>query len=266
MARVKSKPKAKQRPVQRAYVSRHRPEPKVTAPAQPDEYHIPKTKPELLEKIGLVLDAVDQKMVGRRSEIRFDHFGDFRKLGIEMETYVEALGDLLEPNTGRYSNRPLVSEAIQEAFGAAPGTVPSWARPGAFLLWIDYVPCLCVWGGFADPEGHIQAIDPKSLWMSPAGSLRGIEHPWVPSACETPGDLFRTYLRTSTTATAFTNGRKPGGPAFNLHTLNSEVKVELRAYLAKPENAWAVAALRRGPVNPIPLPAHLQTVQMPLFA
>jgi hypothetical protein len=267
MARVKSKAKPRQKPVQKGYVSRNRTNPNAPAyrpePEKPAEPTIPTTKTELLAEIGVVFDAVDRKMEERTWQIHFGHFGEFRDEGLRIEALVAGLHKVLADEGGD-PDQDLTGPVIQEAFGAAPGTVPTWARPGRFLVWIDYVPCLCLWGGFADPQSCVSAADPGMIWMAPSGSISA--RLMVPSGCKTPEELFRNMLAVSTQATTFTNGRKPGAPAFNLHKLESWVKDELRADLAKPENAWLVAALRRGPVRPIPLPAHLQAVQMALFA
>jgi hypothetical protein len=264
MARVKANTKAKQKPVQRAYVSPNKPKAKAAEPVKPVERPIPETKTELLAEIGLVFDAVNRKMEDRQWETHFSHFGTFRDEGMRVEKLVEALNEVLATEGGD-PEQNLADIAICEAFGAAPGTVPTWAQPGEFLAWIDYVPCLCVWGGFAEPDLEIGAIDPDQLWITPGGTINPGRRA-VPSSCKTPEELTRRILWDSTQARSFTNGRKPTVPLFNLHRLEAWVKDELRAGLARPENAWLVAALRRGPANPIPLPAHLQAVQMPLWA
>jgi hypothetical protein len=231
------------------------------APVKPPEPIIPETQEELLREIGLLLDAVDMKVDKRDWQVTFSHYSTFRDEGDRLATLVDAFNNLADPDN--LLDEPPSSAAIREAFGATPGTVPSWARPGRFLLWVGYVPCLCVWGGFAEPEGYIAAADPDVRWMAPSGRLNASRT--IPTGYANPQELYRSILLASTTARQFSNGRKPGGPAFNLHRLDDDVKRELREDLAKPENAWLVEALRRGPVNQLALPAHLQAVQITWF-
>jgi hypothetical protein len=257
-------PRAGRKPAQRSYVSRNQPKPKAAEVKPPEAPPLTSlTKPELLEQVRLVLDGVDQQMEERSWSIQFSHYGEFRDPGRRIEDLNEALHAVLTAEGGD-PDQDLAGNAIRETFGAEPGTVPSWARPGRFLVWVGYVPFLCAWNGFAVPEAEITAVDPTQLWVTPGGTINATRS--VPANCRTPDEMFRDFLRTSTIAKEFSNGRKPGKPLFNLHRLEGFVKEGLQAALEKPENAWIVAALKRGPVNPVPLPEHLQAVQTLLFA
>lgn len=232
---------------------------------------VPDTQEDLLAQIGKLLDQVDAKMANR--ELVREHFVSFSRwsrglLDAEAEQgykLAQRLDKLINPKELR--DLPCAADLIQQTFQATPGTVPTWARPGTFLVWIDYVPCRCVWGGFIDPSAEVVAADPNGLWLSPAGSIAAT--PQIFKRLNTPLDLFRESLK-ATTESVKNVGRgraynSKTEPAFNLFPLGELAKAAAEGVLALPENAWLVAALKRGPVNPIPLPPHLQAVQTSLF-
>jgi hypothetical protein len=230
---------------------------------------VPDTQEDLLAQIGQLLDRVDIKMAGAREHaVSFSAWssGLLRDEAELCQKLVKRLDKLINPQG--LHDLPSSPEVIDAAFQTPPGTVPTWSRPGTFLMWIDYVPCRCVWGGFADPGMEVVAADPRALWLSPAGSVNA--HSQIYKNYRTPADLFRDKLTESTTAISYVNTRRrtynsKGEPAFNLHKLGDLARAAAEAYLAKPEATWLVAALKRGPVDPIPLPAHLQAVQTSLF-
>lgn len=244
--------------------SRMRPDRK-PAPQKPIEPEIPDTREDLLAKIGAVLDKVDEKMAGKRDfNVAFGSWNNLLRDEVEeMGRLTDRLNKLINPDNR--SDGPWSPDLIRETFGAVPGEIPTWSRPGTFLLWIDYVPVRCVWGGFADPLTQIVAADPNIRWPAPAGAMNA---PKVASGThKTPADLFRDVLQRSTLAVSHTVKSRKGGrepvPAFNLHVLSDLGKEATQKVLA--ESPWLVAALKRGPVDPIPLPPHLQAVQMTMF-
>jgi hypothetical protein len=234
---------------------------------------VPDTKEDLLRQIGEIIEKVDARMAARREHsISFSGrswASDYMRAESEAAWKLsQRLNKVINP-TGDQT-LPGSPEAIMAAFGSAPGTVPSWARPGTFLLWIDYMPCRCIWGGFFDPCSDVVAADPKATWMSPAGSVSVARE--IMGDDRTPADLFRHGLIRKTTEITWANrrGRRnytdQGEPAFQLHALGELAKEAAEKTLALPENAWLVEALKRGPVAPIPLPPHLQVVQNSVFA
>jgi hypothetical protein len=238
---------------------------KADRPTAPKVPEVPDTKEGLLAEIGALLDKVDATMAGPRKNIVW--FGRYSGTRTELDGVYELsrrLEKLLNPE--RDPALPGAPEAIRAAFGAEPGTVPSWSRPGTFLVWIDYIPCRCVWGGFADPAVDVVAADPKALWMMPAGAMSLTAYPAIEPQHRSVVDLFADKLRERTNSTQ-TSGRRGGKPepAFNLFSLNEHGREAAEQELAKPENAWLVQALKRGPVRPIPLPPHLQSVQLSLI-
>jgi len=241
---------------------------------------VPDTQEDLLAQIGKLLDQVDAKMANREN-VR-EHFVSFSrwsrglldaeaeqgyKLAQRLDKLINPKGKHSAEGLGPLHDLPCAADLIQQTFQATPGTVPTWARPGTFLVWIDYVPCRCVWGGFIDPGAQVVAADPNALWLSPAGAIAAT--PQIFKRLNTPLDLFRESLKASTEAVKYVGkGRAYNSktePAFELHPLGELAKALAEADLALPENAWLVAALKRGPVNPIPLPPHLQAVQTSLF-
>jgi len=233
------------------------------------EPKVPDTQEDLLAQIGKLLDVVDEKMAGKREHaISFSRWGSNGLLRDDTEQgykLAQRLDKLVNPD--QRHDVPSAAEVIHETYQAAPGTVPTWARPGTFLVWIDYVPCRCVWGGFIDPAMEVVAADPNAMWLSPAGAISAQQH--IYKDFRTPLDLFRDSLQQSTTATtSIGRGRsynRKTEPAYNLHRLGELAVATAEKVLAMPEHAWLVAALKRGPVDPIPLPPHLQAVQTSLF-
>jgi hypothetical protein len=226
------------------------------------------TQDDLLLQIGELLTKVDAKMAGKRDQVVSFSRWSHGLLGAEAEQgYKLALRLQKLINPEGLHDLPSSSDLIEKTYQAAPGTVPSWARPGTFLVWIDYVPCRCIWGGFIDPAVEVVAADPKALWLSPAGTVSASQQ--IYKDFGTPLDLFRDSLQQSTTATTFIGrGRsynRKTEPAFKLHRLGELAVATAEKVLAMPEHAWLVAALKRGPVDPIPLPPHLQAVQTSLF-
>jgi hypothetical protein len=236
------------------------------APARKKAPAIPDTKDDLLEKIGMVLGEVDTFMAQRTA--RNDHI-QFQRWDVSLREQKRTMEDLiarLDKILG--DDDPTAQDIIAEKFGAEPGTVPSWARPGTFLLWIGYIPCRCIWGGFADPVADIVAADPNERWFAPSGAVNmGIS---IRASWQTVDAMFREFLTEKVAereykqprSRAYNAVKKDLGPKFNLHRLGELGKQAAEKELAKPSNAWIAPALKRGPVNPISLPSHLAFVQM----
>jgi hypothetical protein len=263
---TKKKPTARKWAGTNAKPSRMKAERPAAKKKAPEPPAIPDTREDLLEKIGAVLREVDAFMVRDdwRSAVEFTRWDSSLR---EPKRAIEDLIARLDKILGQ--DDPAAIDLINEMFGTTPGTVPSWARPGTFLLWIGYIPCRCIWGGFADPTADIVAADPTEKWFAPSGAVN--MNISIPPSCRTVDALFRTFLTSKTEERAFKYPKsraynapapKDLGPMFNLHRLAEMGREAAEKELAKPSNAWLAPALKRGPVNPIPLPAHLQFVQM----
>ena len=241
--------------------TRKRPAAKPKAPAIPD------TQEDLLQKIGGVIREVDAFMAQRDGGYNHVQFNRWDTSLREQKRTIESLIDRLDKILGQ--DEPAAIEIINKMFATTPGTVPSWARPGTFLLWIGYIPCRCIWGGFADPTADIVAADPTEKWFAPSGAVN--MNVSIRGSCQTVDALFRAYLTAKAEERLFKQPRsraynapppKDIGPAFNLHRLSDLGREATEKELAKPENAWIAPALKRGPVNPISLPPHLAFVQL----
>lgn len=200
------------------------------------------TRESLLAEIAARLDAVDTAWMAQRAgKLPVDSTA---WLGTELSRLIEQLDELRDWDGG--DGRELIARQL----GAKPGEIPSWARPGTFLLWLDYVPIRCIWGGFAF-NASIVAANPDGLWVSPTG-YRSFYEAIGDSAVDV-----RAYFRQ--TIERFTRDKK-----FKLVQLEKDAADECRRILQEPESAWLREALARGPVDRIPLPAHLQAVQQHL--
>ena len=127
----------------------------------------PTTKEDLLAQIGAVLDQVDALMRDERPKtdpVQFSYasFGPTMKARALVDGLKRQLDGLLNPN-GNFDVEG-AEEAIWAAFAAPAGTVPSWAQPGEFLLWMSYIPVRCRWGGFATPQARFSAADANGLF------------------------------------------------------------------------------------------------------
>jgi hypothetical protein len=224
---------------------------------------IPDTQEDLLLQIGGVITDVNAAMAVRTYDLYLNaHHSAFYKLAPKMADLVKRLEKLLSPVLpSPYGTDAL--HVIEETFGAQPGTVPSWAQPGTFLLWIGYVPCRCIWGGFASPTATVVAATTAEKWIVPSGAIDTAVK--ILLEWKTPADLFRAYLVGLTEARDidFSKRGKPKdrGPKFNLHPLH-ELGVEAVTKTLE-DHPWLVEELKRGkPADRIPLPPHLASVQM----
>lgn len=262
MAKRSTKPWASQPAAKPAAMRRHKADRPATAPKAPK---IPDTQEDLMAQIAIEFAAVDEIMAAPRKYStnisRYSHgaIGDHFKKFEDLKT---RLNKVLNPKGDR--DGPDCDELIRTTFSAELGTVPKWSHRGEFIVWIGYIPCRCVWGGMVDNSADILAVDPAEPFPSAAGAggvggrLIDVEH-------KTPYDLFATSLKEQTLRRATTyrrGGDKDLGPAFKLLKLSEEGRSAAEKELARPENAWLVAALARGPVNAIPLPDHLKFVQL----
>jgi hypothetical protein len=217
----------------------------------------PRTKPAaptreaLLKAIGEQFDLADTAFAKpRRLAIRlsYSHIPVLDKAVSELETLIGKLEGIENPK--REWDHPGAVEAIIKTFGEPGGSVPRWSRPGEFLLWVDYVPVRCVWQGLPRPSGVLFAVDPTKMWFTSAGAL-DVRLPDIQPQHATVADLFRSLLATL------------HGRALKLEPLDDDAIDAAQQTLA--DAPWLAEALKRGSVDPVPLPRHLQAVQGSLF-
>jgi hypothetical protein len=140
------------------------------------------------------------------------------------------------------------------------GTVPSWSRPGAFLLWFGFIPVLGVWRGVFADEAFLEAIDPRLMWI---GAEPRIDVPdGIMPDHASPVDALRYVLRVRAEQTVHDRKGKRV-PMMRLHHLEAEATDAARLRLDA--NPWLWEALRAGPRDPVPMPEHLLLAQPPLM-
>jgi hypothetical protein len=228
-----------------------------TTKTKPKEKPFPQRE-DILAALGKAFDTVDAAIAKRRISTRVN-LSSWSNMPA-LDNARTAIGGLCEDlelieNPEGEEEHPGAHRAIVMAFADPPGDVPRWSRPGTFLVWLDYVPIRCVWGGFADQSAMLFAADPDVPWVSGDGwwslHFHGIE-----PGCRSVADTFRREIANL------------GGPRarLELKRLDDEAIEAARKTLALPESEWLREALKRGPVDPVPLPQHLQAVQQRLFA
>jgi hypothetical protein len=223
------------------------------APAEPV---VPDTQEDLVAQLAASLDQADRLLLDRHLHVRLDQWDN--TIGRQKATINELMGRLDKLGLGSL-------DIYHQTFAAAPGTVPSWTRPGTWIIWLGYVPCRAIWGGLADPHADVVAVDPNAPWFAPSGSVS--TGTGIALDLKNPDDLIRTYLVGLTRKLDYVGvGRnKPGKPDFSLKPLADLGRTSAQETLIAPGNQWIAAALKRGPVNEIKLPPHLRAVEVSMF-
>lgn len=217
------------------------------------------SKEQLLDQIAQAVVEFDTFMRDNRPKrepvmLQYAYRGAMHELREKVDGLKRQLEGLLNPE-GVYDNE-LAEQAIDAVLATPGGEVPSWGRPGEFLLWLGYIPLRCVWGGFVDPAAMVYAADPCGLFVNQSGCMsasyltRQINPEWpdVPAA-------FRAAVTQLST-----------GKDLKLQRLLPDAEKEVRDWLMSEAGAWAVEAIRRGPVNEVALPAKFAAVQQRMFA
>lgn len=195
-------------------------------PAKPKaEPAAPATRESLLAEISTLLDALDAAWSAMSNAKRPAHSS--ADLTRQLNAKVDALDTLLSDEGVDYE----ASELIARELGATPGEIPSMARAGRFLLWLDYVPICCIWGGVVVADNHIWAAQADTLWLATSGyrSLYGAigGNPDV-------GEAFRRIIQQLTES-----------KEFKLVPLDPDAQERCRALLQMPESAWLRAVQQR---------------------
>ena len=213
-----------------------------------------RSREELLEQIGVVLAEVDAAMAKPRGSVGWAYTND-KPLGKHRKVIDDLARELnVVMNPDHDYDAPGAEEAIDAEFAAVPGKVPSWARPGRFVLWVGHVPVLCRWGGFAYPCSNIQPIDRGKPWFEKAAAYRHMTTYQIPAKSQTPEELFRLALSEWSMEASF--------KLFDL-TENGQEAVDEAAEEAGRE--WLDDVLKAGPMNAIELPTRLTEIQQRLF-
>lgn len=204
------------------------------------------TQEGLILEMGKVLDEVDQLLptLHENTYWSYPSEGKLGKARERMDALTRRMVHLLPANEG-YTADAIFSNALR----TGPGVVPSGARPGYFMIWIDYIPVLCGWQGFLNRNGaDLRIVDPAERWITDSGyqSVQSVMPKYGVEA------LFREGLV-----------RVVKSKGFDLYKVSESAREKAAERLAA--YPWLQAALDKGPVNPIPLPARFAMVQASLF-
>jgi hypothetical protein len=240
--------------------------PAVPAVAETPTEPMPDTKEGLLEALGKLCDEVDEQLAkeliqGRRPERNFrspwaQKTPPWPGFMDQRDALTRALANMLGENED-------FGDYVREHLGRPGGEVPSFARPGFFVVWIDFVPLGCCWEGFINPKAMVWAIDSNKPWINEAGQK------WLNDTVGTQDasveQLFRTEIAGWTTQIDYARKGKQRDvriPAFQLLNLTPPARKQAEKMLE--DMPWLKPILERGPVNPIPMPSHIKSVQMAL--
>jgi hypothetical protein len=247
--------------------------PKVeTPPPKPAPQPEPETKDDVLAAMGKLCDEVDAALAsadGKRKGLDFHQWQSnepWRAFAARRQTLSEKLRALLwqagmdedEDNEedDQQEDRPEPSVIIRTALMKKPGDVPSFARPGEFMLWIEFIPIVVNWGGWM-AQSQLVAVAPQKPWINQDGTL------FMRSALDQEQTVYQVVhdgLRRLTTAVR-TDHRNRREFQFKPCSLDREARAEAAT---RQEVPWVRAALQLGPVDAIPLPAHVKSIQMAL--
>jgi hypothetical protein len=203
------------------------------------------TREDLILKMGDLLDKVDQLLPGLSEYTNWSYpHGTLAKPR-------EQAGDL-----ERRMNALLAHDSDETAYDifwkasqVEPGTIPAGARPGQFVMWIGYVPILCIWSGFISRMGSdLRVVDPCEMWISKTG-YRSFT---VGSPRKGVEALFREHL------TAMVQAKD-----FDLQPIEPYARDQAVRQLA--EFPWLQTVLDKGATDPIALPPRFASVQQGLF-
>lgn len=227
------------------------------------------TRESLLQQLAVQFDKAEVAMTRRQHDVTLNWPREIPAL-VNVRKAIDELTDKLEGivNPDGDYDTPGADEAIVAHFHETPGQIPRWTRPGTFLLWLDYVPIRCVWSGFGSLTAAMFAVDPALNWLKSDGGVALMDRVYVAKDAKTIAEFFRHSLAQwglQRERDYSTGGRKVGSRA-KLVALDDEARDAARATLELPENEWLREGLRRGPVDPVALPLHLQAVQQRLFA
>jgi hypothetical protein len=264
MAKTTTKPRPAGKKPQGRYVSPNKPTASAAAPPAPkEEKPAPRSQDAIMADIVMVCDEFDAEMTKPRDKplnFQYPERNRVTPLSVLRDRLRLLTVELDKDLTDEQLKKGSVDDLIEAALAEQPGIVPRWSRPGTFLVWIGFVPVRCDWSGFAFPNGYVSAADPTALCPWPSGMDH--THTAVDADEHTVDDLFRNALQRQTVALMWNKRSTAKAPAFGLHKLKSDAAKDVAEYLAA--NGWLRDALKRGPVNAIPLPKHIQAVQLAL--
>lgn len=235
-------------------------------PKPEPEAPLPETKEAIFEAMGSLCDQVDAVMATERTMERqpdrdFTSRWPVPKVWEPLYVRREALQQQLRKALEVEDEHNHAGAHIRTALGAPPGEVPSFARPGVFVIWVGFIPIGCVWNGFISPNAQMLAIDPERPWINEAGIKSG--ETTIRGTHKDIDEVFREEVTDWTVhIERGRNYKAPPKPTFQLVSLSSRGRKEVSSRLE--QMPWLRDVIRRGPVNPIQMPSHIKSVQMAL--
>jgi len=244
--------------------------PTVTKAEAHEREPLPTTPEGVLEEMGKLCDEVDAQLAKEVVNDRRTMARDFRSYySVNQEPWSsfykrrlnlrDTLAELLDDDHEGAEERAI--KFLTDP--ATLGTPPSFARPGFFVLWIDFMPLGFEWDGFIYPAARAVALDANKPWVYAEGSAAGDLAIGVEDL--SVEQVLRSRVIAWTNRVDFgRRGSRRGEktPAFQPVQLTPQARREVAERLeAKP---WLKPILARGPVNPIPMPPHIRSIQMAL--
>lgn len=165
------------------------------------------------------------------------------------------------PAEGEEAPQESVTDLLTVALHADQGTVPTWSRPGRFLVWFGPIPVLCTWRGMVSTDCYLEPADPRALWIDEDVTIEKSGH--VQATDASVDAVFRRWLEAmANSVTPRSRNNKPEH-TMKLRHLDRIHEQAVRDHLGR--SRWLQEALRRGPVNPVPMPQHLLFAQPALI-
>jgi hypothetical protein len=237
-------------------------------PEKPKEPELPDTTEGLLEAMGDLCNKVDA-LIAKETAAGSPIERDFRYLyrqPPEWQPLVDMRVKLTNLLRDKIEDGQTLRSIVCGGLSAELGTVPSFARPGLFVLWVDFMPVVVQWDGFLVPQpGFFLACNVER----PFGNSIG-QREFDPGIGKEPDVelLCRRELADWTTDVVSDNRGswkkpKPPRPVFNPQVLGADGRRATANRMSVWE-PWLRPILRRGPVNPIPMPKHVKSIQMAL--
>lgn len=231
------------------------------------------TTEQVISEMHLLCDQVDEQMAKEMNPDRGRMDRDFDRYWQNAQPWREffdrraVLVDRLHELRGKkpYDDDDRAAFLRPHLMRVAFGEVPSWARPGIFVRWIGAtMPVCCIWDGFIEPGASAVAMDPARLWVERSGHLGLGSH--IRADQLTVDDFFRWQMVQWTTAYTWGTGKRNNEKILTFKPMPLDPEGRASATKLLTDYPFLREQLKRGPVNPVPMPKHIRSVQMALMA
>jgi len=253
--------------------------------AVPEEPALPETAEACCEAIAAICQQVDelipgpaqigwgdpvQRMVTARLRPLIDHLDKLLNPPRPEPAAVDPDADPLTPEQEEEADSKLEDarrawmdalqdprDYLQVALSLDRGEVPSWSRPGTFLLWFGPLPVRCTWPGLFGDTFTLEPCQPDQLWFS----VRGVSQHGLRFYKDMPPvkDVVASAMDR-----AISGRDSKGRLTASLMGLRQDEAMAVDDYLRS--HRWLQEALRPGPVDVVPMPDELLLAQPPLEA